>query len=203
MICGGHVQASFPFFFYSYLLFPIPFLFFPPVSLFISPDNVLCPPAALLQFSRCRICSNGRVYATSTSDLAPSHRLVMRGAGPQVQRLTPCLAPHHSGVELYSRTPRIRDTGCGGLGLAPLSSGLQFSLQTIPLTSHQPPLSLPFTPFPLLKPSLSLSPPTIRLLGQSTLPLIPTRSPASPFHLPCSNCDVLPFYPSTTFTRLP
>jgi len=60
-------------------------------------------------------------------------------------------------VELYLRTPAIRGTGCDVLGLAPPSSGLQFSLQTILLTSHQPPLSLHFSPFPTKTLSLPLA----------------------------------------------
>lgn len=165
MIRGGHVQASFPVFFYSYLLFPIPFLFFPPGSLFISPYDVLCPPAALLQFSRCRICPNGRrVYAISISDLAPSQPLVMRGAGPQVQRLTPCLAPPHSGVELCLRTPVSElQAAVGWVLLRHLAS----SSRCKPFTDESSTSSVTtFFTLSLLNPSASLSLLTVRLLGQ-------------------------------------
>lgn len=202
MICGGHVQASFPFFFIL-IFFSLSLFFSSPLFHSSSPPTMYS--VHLLRYFNSPGAEFAPMDGSSDFDIRSSAVPSTRYARSRTtsSKADPCLAPHHSGVELYSHTPRIRGTGCGGLGLTPPSSGLQFSLQTIPLTSHHPPLSLPFTPFPLLKPSVSLSPPTIRLLGQSILPLIPTRSPASPFHLPCSNRDVLPFYPSTTFTRLP
>lgn len=90
MICGGHVQASFPFF--LILIFFSLSLFFS-FPLFHSSSPPTMYSVHLLRYFNLQVQNllQWTVYATSTSDLAQSQRLVMRGAGPQVQRLTHAL----------------------------------------------------------------------------------------------------------------